>query len=279
MSCEVSLFRGCPDEALLEEVRRVAKFSGKPVLSKPTFNKHSSISASTLVMRFGRWQTALERAGVGHLYGGNPGREGYAEETMLDELRRAAALVGKAALTRSDFEKHSHISASPIVKRFGSWRTALERAGVGHMYYYESARRRLTRVQYPNEALIEEVRRVARLVEKPVLLRTDFTNNSKIGLITLMRRFGKWRDVLEQAGLGHMYSGGSGPGMGYSDEALLQEIRRVAGLVDKPVLTMASFRRLSGISPSTIAPRFGGWRNALERAGAGHMFGGLAHVP
>lgn len=277
MSHEVRLFRGCPDEALLEEVRRVAELAGKPVLSKPTFNKHSSISASTLVMRFGRWQTALERAGVGHMYGGNPGRGGYADETILDGLRRVARLVGDAPLTRGDFEKHTHISASTVAKRFGKWRNALERAGVGHKYY-ELVCGAVSQLKYSNEVLIGEVRRVARLVGKPVLVRTDFAANSRIGAITLSRRFGKWREVLEQAGLGHMYSGTSGPGMGYSDEFLLQEIRRVAALVDKPVLTMASFRRLSGISPGTIAQRFGRWRNALELAGVGHLFGGFGRV-
>ena len=277
MSREVSLFRGCPDEALLEEVRRVAKLAGKPVLSKPTFNKHSSISASTLVMRFGRWQTALERAGVGHMYGGNPGRGGYAEETILDGLRRAARLVGDAPLTRGDFEKHTHISASTAVRRFGKWRNALERAGVGHKYY-ELVCGGVSGLKYSNEVLIGEVRRVARLVGKPVLVRRDFAANSGIGVITLSRRFGKWREVLQQAGLGHMYSGALGPGMGRSDEFLLQEIRRVAALVDKPILTMPTFRRHSRIGTSAITRRFGGWRKALECAGVGHMFGGFGRV-
>jgi hypothetical protein len=111
-----------------------------------------------------------------------------------------------------------------------------------------------------------------------VLVRTDFAANSRIGVITLSRRFGKWRELLEQAGLGHMYSGALGPGMGHSDEYLLQEIRRVAELVDKPILTMSTFRRHSGIGTSAITRRFGGWRKALECAGVGHMFGGFGRV-
>lgn len=60
----------------------------------------------------------------------------------------------------------------------------------------------------------------------------------------------------------------------YSDEALLEEVRRVAGLVRESVLTSTDFAKHAGISASTIASRFGGWRNALERAGLAHMDSG-----
>lgn len=52
----------------------------------------------------------------------------------------------------------------------------------------------------------------------------------------------------------------------YSDEAILNEIRRVSTLVEKP-LTITKFANNSKYSASTIDKRFGGWLSALEKAG------------
>jgi len=55
----------------------------------------------------------------------------------------------------------------------------------------------------------------------------------------------------------------------YTDEALLSELRRIASLLPSGRrLTQAEYRRLSGrASRVTFMRRFGGWKQALERAG------------
>src|ERR1019366_7217541 len=62
----------------------------------------------------------------------------------------------------------------------------------------------------------------------------------------------------------------------YTDEALLGEIRRVAALlpVGEPLTTTAYERHSPKVSHSTIHKRFGGWKEALERAGLGHLYHG-----
>ncbi|MHB9038653.1 MAG: homing endonuclease associated repeat-containing protein [Armatimonadota bacterium] len=50
----------------------------------------------------------------------------------------------------------------------------------------------------------------------------------------------------------------------YPDDALLEEVRRAAGLVDRPVLTMSDFAKHSGVGVNAIARRFGGWQAVLE---------------
>lgn len=62
----------------------------------------------------------------------------------------------------------------------------------------------------------------------------------------------------------------------YTDEALLDELRRIAGLltVDEP-LTIGTFKRYSPkVSHDTIRRRFGGWKEALGFAGLGHLYSG-----
>ena len=61
----------------------------------------------------------------------------------------------------------------------------------------------------------------------------------------------------------------------YTDEALLAELRRVAALIPSGPLTRAVFKKFSKrVSVSTLQKRFGGWRQALEAAGQGHLYGG-----
>jgi len=57
----------------------------------------------------------------------------------------------------------------------------------------------------------------------------------------------------------------------YSDNALLNEIRRVAQIVDKPI-TKTKFDKESKYSTSTIEKRFGGWISALQNAGLDESF-------
>jgi 5-methylcytosine-specific restriction endonuclease McrA len=62
----------------------------------------------------------------------------------------------------------------------------------------------------------------------------------------------------------------------YDDDALLVELRRVAGLVDSPYLTAADFDKLSKASSSVIRRRFGGWQQALARAGLSDRYSGTS---
>jgi hypothetical protein len=51
------------------------------------------------------------------------------------------------------------------------------------------------------------------------------------------------------------------------DDALIAELRRVASLVNSDYLTQGAFDKRSEVSSSTIRHHFGGWQQALWRAG------------
>ena len=198
-----------PDDVLLEEVRRVAQLINKPTLTLKDFAKHSSSGAKVLY-RFGDWHTMLERAGLGHMFSGHFCRP-CSDQDLIEEIRRVAAIMGKPPLEKRDFFRHCRISETTLRRRFGGWRAACERAGVG-----TRGKSRPT-----SEMILEEVRRVAQVVGKPVLTHDDFDKYSKFSVGTARRRFGEWRDVLEQAGLRHMWFGtASGR---HSDEEKLRQ--------------------------------------------------------
>jgi hypothetical protein len=62
----------------------------------------------------------------------------------------------------------------------------------------------------------------------------------------------------------------------YSDSAILEEIRRVADLIGAKRLKREEFNKVSRVSSDTIGRRFGGWKEGLEAAGLGHLYGGPA---
>ena len=60
----------------------------------------------------------------------------------------------------------------------------------------------------------------------------------------------------------------------YSDDSLLEELRRVASMVPSGALTRTAFDRHSQASASTAMKRFGGWQQALEAAGLASRYSG-----
>ena len=56
----------------------------------------------------------------------------------------------------------------------------------------------------------------------------------------------------------------------YDDASLLSEVKRVAALIETPVITRAAFDRLSKVSSTTMLRHFESWEKALARAGLGN---------
>ncbi len=88
--------------------------------------------------RFGGWKEALVKAGLGHLYHGQPVSQkmrkqparGWLDAELVAELQRVHDLTGKQWLTSADFNAHSLTSTESIRRHFGSFRKALAAAGI-----------------------------------------------------------------------------------------------------------------------------------------------------
>lgn len=109
------------------------------------------------------------------------------DDELIADVKRVALLLGKDAVTIDEQNEHGHFHATTLTRRFGSWMTALEKAGLLQTR---------TPMNIPEEDLfgnLEEVWiRLGRQpryqeVRKPI---------SRYGASTYEKRFGGWRNAL-----------------------------------------------------------------------------------
>lgn len=127
---------------------------------------------------------------------------------------------------------------------------------------------------YTRDDVLHELRRVAALVEHPVLTFERFHLHSRMGWNVVLRRFGLWRTALEQAGLAHRYSGRPVTdkfrrrvSRTWSNDALLVELRAIAAANGRDTVTVKQVNASKHLSVMVFYKRFGPFRNALLAAG------------
>jgi Homing endonuclease associated repeat len=62
-------------------------------------------------------------------------------------------------------------------------------------------------IEYTNEELANEIKRVSKLVTVGPLTQKEFKKFARVSVSTISRRFGGWRESLRAANLEHRYSG------------------------------------------------------------------------
>jgi predicted transcriptional regulator len=128
-------------------------------------------------------------------------------------------------------------------------------------------------VDYSDDEILGEIRRVAALTPEPILSRAIFDNHAKVSSRAVRRRFGSWQAALERAGLPDRYSGApvthkmrTSPARAADDKELLQDLKRVGELTGRSV-TQVDVIREGRFAPTTYQRRFGSWSKALAAAG------------
>ncbi len=121
------------NESLLAELRRVTTLVESPYLSASAFDKHSK-DMSGIRRRFGGWQQALgsliwETDIIAEAQCETPSRPKIYGRTTSGRTPRVEKIGGEP-VTIGVFNQHASMNAETVRRRFGSWRTALEQAGV-----------------------------------------------------------------------------------------------------------------------------------------------------
>ncbi len=59
-----------------------------------------------------------------------PYKRNVSEEILIRDLKNVAQKLGCANLSRNQYDSHGQFCADTFVRRFGSWRNALQKAGL-----------------------------------------------------------------------------------------------------------------------------------------------------
>lgn len=179
-----------------------------------------------------------------------PDNRGAPDQVLLDDLRKVAALLGKNSVPRDDYDKNGRFHSKTLVKRFGSWNAALDRAAL--------------EVRKPNnlgkEACIEDLRRVAQKLEKKSVTIEEYRDLGRFTEGPFRRLFGGWVAALGAAGL-EAAEGFKRPN---TVEELYQNLEAVWNTVGRQPKQSDMRFPLSTIGHDAYCRRFGSWRKALE---------------
>ena len=236
------------DEALLEEIRRVADVAdsdGAPTLTQ--LDEYSDIADTTFMRRFGSWNDAVAEAGF----------EPNAPETevltaeLIRELRQLRKELGSIP-TADQVSEHSTYSHSAYVVRFGSWSEALEAA-------FNSTTEAGDGVS--KQELVAELRRIAADHGTPPHFE-DVRKYSDYQARTYTKRFESWDAALQAADI-------TPPTRRVSTDDLVDELYRLRDELDKRP-TSRDVVREGKHGLATYQRRFGSWSEAVTVAFGSH---------
>ena len=178
--------------------------------------------------------------------------EEYSDEAILAELRRVAESLNGQRLTIERFNSISRVRSSTVRRHFGSWKAALDKAGVGE----EIA----PRFRVPSrDQVIQALRDFA--AENPGISAT----RDRIGKIlgfhpgSFAKRFGKWDKLLSEVGMEPVPLGRR-----YTDEECYENTLTLWTHYGRQPHFGDLKRPPSTVGPKAYVRRWGGWRAALS---------------
>lgn len=254
---ELTWLEDTSDEALLDEIRRVAALMPSRRLDIETFNSQSRISSSAVGRRFGSWSEAIRRAGLPDAL------PEYSDNAILDDLRRVSGSFPEDPFTNKFYSTHGGRYSSSIFKRrLGGWREALNAAGIGNRYVGRPTTERM-RLQpgrtMSNQELLAQIRDIATRLGKTSLSGADIGAHSDINQRLLASRFGSVSKALRHAGIAQVPHGRR-----HTEEEIFENLLSVWTHYGRPPTHSEMDRLPSTVGSNTYIKRYGGWRNALK---------------
>jgi hypothetical protein len=179
------------------------------------------------------------------------GTRRFSEEDLIDCLRRLRERVGRTPI-EADTHEHLDIPGhTTYVKRFGTWREALEAAGIPIDP---------RNMGYDKETLLAELRTIVEQLGRTPS-RRDLREMGGPSGCTFAHYFGSWTAALKELGLE------PNRGRRYKTEELLEILRDVAADLGHPPSVSEVMRQEELPAPRTFRYRFDTWNGALRAAG------------
>lgn len=238
-----------PDEALLNDVRRVAAIVGG-IPSAQDYRKYGEYNISTLYRRFGSWTEAREAAGINGKIEREPPLK-IDRDLLLKDIWGLYRWLGRVP-TIQDYQKWGRYSQKPFYNQFDGWVDARREAGVFDRSLVDVTKQDLIeRLQW----LYEKLGREPKIQD----YKDHITENTEP-----FYRYGGFEAVKKDAGV---WEGGYGnESRRWSKEEVKADIREKNELVDG-IITVEEYKVLGDISDMTAWNLFGSFTTAREAAG------------
>ena len=178
---------------------------------------------------------------------------------IINDLRNVANYLGKKSLKMREYckENGAKYNYQTAKKRFGDWKTVLEKAGleteksIHGIEYGETSIRK--------ELLLDDMVRVAKLLSNPKITAKDYDKYGQWSSTIILRRFGGWNKAKKKANLeiGRFYN--------TSTEEYLQNILELWTHLGRQPKYSEVVPPYSKYNISSYTNKFGSWRMALEK--------------
>ena len=117
-----------------------------------------------------------------------------------------------------------------------------------------------------DEEFLEDLRRVAQIMESEGLTMTDYSLHGKYHPSTIAKRFGGWRTAIKLAGLS-LNKAWSKHDFCEKEEDFLQDMERVADFFGKDHITTGDYLQYGKYDRGAMLRKYGSWDVLLKLAG------------
>ncbi len=114
-------YRKLSDEALLDDIRRVAKKLRKNIVTHREYMRYGKFCGATIYNRFGSWNNSVIKAGLE-----TSANRRMSTEELHDNMKEVWVKLGKQPTCMEMKRPLSKFSYNAYKSRFGSWCNALE---------------------------------------------------------------------------------------------------------------------------------------------------------
>lgn len=184
-----------------------------------------------------------------------PGKQ-FSNKELLDDINRVAKKIGQSSVSIREYFTYGKYSPQTPKKRFGSWKNAIRAAGL------EESKRvwggGLEETAIPEKNLLEDLKRVSKLLDKQSLTLKDYSEHGKFSTSAISKRWGGWNQAKRKAELsiGRVYNS--------TDEDYFLNLANVWQKLGRQPKYQEVVAPLSKLHISSYERKYGSWRNALE---------------
>ena len=237
----------------LEDIKQVANQFPDLQLTFSLYSKHGKFNRSQINTKFGNWCNALEKAEIRNDNKIKIRKAIVSEEDLLNDLKQANKLKKSNEFLMTYYRKNGKHDISTYLRRFGSWKNAVEKAG----FIYKKNK---------ENDYLEDIKLVASQFPDVQLSFLLYSKHGKFNRKQINNKFGNFRKALQKAGINNDNKTNI-PNFRISEEDLLNDLKKAGKLKKDNESVIAYYRRNGKHSRSTYRMRFGSWQNALEKAG------------